>query len=83
MYVAYVSIWLMLCYTVVVAALDGVYGGVGGVHPGSGAAGAQRQPGDDAGLQTFYGGKSFVLVWEFVGGPNVQYILPKVPIVVF
>lgn len=42
---------------VVVAALDGVHGGVGGVHPGSSTAGAQRQPGDDAGLQTFHSGK--------------------------
>lgn len=48
-----VFITLML----VVAALDGVYGGDGGVHPRSGTAGAQRQPGDDAGLQTFYSGK--------------------------
>lgn len=51
---------------VVVAALDGVYRGVGGVHPGSGTAGAQRQPGDDAGLKTFHRGKKHVFVQECV-----------------
>lgn len=45
---------------VVVAALDGVHGGDGGVHPGSGTARAQRQPGDDAGLKTFHSGKKCV-----------------------
>lgn len=44
----------------VITALDSVQGGVGGVHPGSCAAGAQRQPGDDAGLQTFHSGKKCV-----------------------
>lgn len=46
----------------VIAALGRVYGGVRGVYPGSSTAGAQRQPGDDAGLQTFHSGKTFVCV---------------------
>lgn len=46
----------------VIAALGGVYRGVRGVHPGSGTAGTQRQPGDDAGLQTFHSGKRCVFV---------------------
>lgn len=43
------------------AALARVQEGDGGVHPGSGTAGSQRQPGDDAGLQTVNGGKTFRL----------------------
>lgn len=39
------------------AALDSVHEGVGGVHPGPSAVGAQRQPRDDAGLQTLHSGK--------------------------
>lgn len=50
----------MACWQslVIISALDCVYGNLRGVHPCSGAAGAQRQPGDDAGLQAFHGGKS-------------------------
>lgn len=48
---------LCWCCVAVIAALDGVYGGVRGVHPGSSTARAERQLGDDAGLQTFYSGK--------------------------
>lgn len=49
---------------VFIAALDSVYGGDRGVHPGSSTAWAQRQPGDDAGLKTFHSSKYFVFWCE-------------------
>ncbi len=64
---------------VVVAALDGVHGGVGGVHPGSSTVGAQRQPGDDAGLQTFHSGKKLVCLCKSVN-MCVGQVLPLLQI---
>lgn len=49
--------YMLLIWSMFFAALDGVHWGFWGVHPGSSAAGAERQPGDDAGLQTFHSGK--------------------------
>lgn len=57
---AFISPLPELISTLVFAALDRLHGGERGVHPCSCSAGAQRQPGDDAGLETFHSGKVVV-----------------------
>lgn len=60
LYIQYLDIFLMMAF-VILTALDGFYEGVGGVHPGPGTAGPQRQPGDDAGISTLHSGKKKIL----------------------